>query len=291
MPECGLPRGQRFSLVYLRSDDQLSDSLRMRRRIGAAVSERFGDDFSIYLSRKLGIPYQTFFGVPQWMEYYTKLDLRDVLDSVTIHANFLRERTAIGYPDDRQYARERLPKFFDEVREILAEERIRYTLDEQGGIHLQVDEQFQVNCAAAIQGMGNSRYAAARASLESGLSALDSAPPNGREAIRDVFGACENVFKQTFGAQRLAGHLIDNHLRPAIDNLQWNSEAAAAAELMCGSLKSWTTAAHKYRHETGRPEPHQPPLDLAVMMVSQGTSFLRWLVMIDKAIMASASEN
>jgi hypothetical protein len=120
----------------------------------------------------------------------------------------------------------------------LREEHVRYSVDNAGGVHLKVDEQFEVTRAATVQGMGDPRYAAALAGLEAGYQALDAVPPDGREAIRDAFGAAENVFKQTFGAQRLTGHLIDQHLRRAVATPPWNQEAVEAGDVMCDAPTS-----------------------------------------------------
>jgi hypothetical protein len=225
------------------------------------------------------------------MEYFVKIELTDALDSITVFNDQLIEfsKDHGGSPLDRRIARENAVCFLPEVRRIFEEERMRYSVDDRGGVHLRVDEQFEVTRAATVQSMGAPRYAAALAGLEAGYRALDSIPPDGREAIRDVFGAAENVFKQMFGAQRLAGFLVEGHLEPAIAGLPWNQEALDAGKEMCAALKSWATAAHKYRHETDRPDPHQPPFDLAVLMVSQGTAFVRWLVVVDKALLDGAA--
>jgi hypothetical protein len=43
----------------------------------------------------------------------------------------------------------------------------------------------------------------------------------------------------------------------------------------------WIDAAQFYRHEAGQEAPTQPPLMLAVQMVSVGASFMRWLGELD----------
>jgi hypothetical protein len=289
MPEGDAPQGQRFSLVYLRRDEQLEDSDRMRRRLAATIEAYDRGGFNEYLLKTLGLEYRYLSGMGAWMQYFVSLSLRDVLDSVTIFYQYILDLAGSDDRYDRQHAIRVHPTWVPDVRRIFEEERVRYSVDDRAGVHLRVDEQFEVTRAATMQGMGDPRYAAALASLEAGYKALDTTPPDGREAIRDVFGSAENVFKQTFGAQRLAGHLIDQHLRPAVAALHWNQEALEAGDVMCDALKNWTTAAHKYRHEIGRPEPHQPPLDLAVLMVSQGTAFVRWLVVVDRAVVGAAA--
>ena len=55
------------------------------------------------------------------------------------------------------------------------------------------------------------------------------------------------------------------------------------------SLGTGVTTAHFYRHQRGHPKPHQPPYDVAILMVSQGLAFVRWLVTIDQKKLLSES--
>ena len=59
------------------------------------------------------------------------------------------------------------------------------------------------------------------------------------------------------------------------------TQQSANAKLL-ESYKHWINAAHFYRHEEGGEEPSQPSEDLAILMVSQGLSFVRWLAGIDR---------
>jgi len=43
----------------------------------------------------------------------------------------------------------------------------------------------------------------------------------------------------------------------------------------------WIEAAHFYRHEPGMEEPAQPPLELAIELVSVGAAFIRRLAGLD----------
>jgi hypothetical protein len=59
--------------------------------------------------------------------------------------------------------------------------------------------------------------------------------------------------------------------------------ALRAANKQVAAFKDWVDASHNYRHEAGSEEPVQPPLDLAVLAISNGTAFLRWLIALDQA--------
>ena len=56
---------------------------------------------------------------------------------------------------------------------------------------------------------------------------------------------------------------------------------ASSAKLLNG-FKEWIDAAHFYRHEEGRTEPGQPEGELALLLISEGLSYVRWLAAIDQ---------
>jgi hypothetical protein len=168
MPDVDVPQGHRFSLVYLRRDEQLEDSVTMRRRLGAAVYEHKyrHDAFAAYFFRKTGLPYENLYGQRDWMEYFVALELKYALDSVTIFLEHMSELQRLGEHHQRQHTLMHRPAFLREVRQIFAEESVRYIVDDLGGVHLSVDEQFETTRDVAVRGMRSPRYAGALASLE-----------------------------------------------------------------------------------------------------------------------------
>jgi hypothetical protein len=59
--------------------------------------------------------------------------------------------------------------------------------------------------------------------------------------------------------------------------------AAGAAAKLLASFKDWIEECHFYRHEPGQPdEIAQPPIELAVHLVSVGAAFLRLLIELDE---------
>ena len=58
--------------------------------------------------------------------------------------------------------------------------------------------------------------------------------------------------------------------------------AIYVAHKQLNSLREWIDAAHFYRHEPGTEEPAQPPIEIAIELVSQGAAWLRWLVTMDE---------
>jgi hypothetical protein len=84
------------------------------------------------------------------------------------------------------------------------------------------------------------------------------------------------------GAPRLTADEITGRLRPALEK-HYESERTArrAALKMADALSEWVDGAHNYRHAEGEEEPTPPPLALALVFMSSGAGFLRWLAEID----------
>jgi hypothetical protein len=108
---------------------------------------------------------------------------------------------------------------------------------------------------------------------------LSKVPPVGKNAIRDALGAVENVFRIVCPkAPRLVAPELRKHLEPTVQKMYANdSVAQAAASKALSSLSDWVDSAHFYRHEPRTPEPQEPPLEIAVLLVSGAASWLRWL--------------
>ena len=175
-------------------------------------------------------------------------------------------------------------KFLHGARRVFAEERVRYRIDDEAGVHFTVDEAFENARIAAITQLGQPRYAGARHLFEEAFLALDAHPPDGKGAIRSVFFAAENIFRLMYPSsnQLNSGEVLKN-LKPAVDAIYADQKPAVhVAQKQISAFKEWIDGAHFYRHEPGTEEPAQPPLDLAVFMVSQGAAHIRWLVKIDK---------
>jgi hypothetical protein len=129
------------------------------------------------------------------------------------------------------------------------------------------------------------RYANPLDAFNRCLAALSEGPPDGKGAIRATFTAVEGLFGLMFpDVARLAAGAI-SRLRPRIEQLyNSNRRAQEASAEMLQSLSDWIDAAHCYRHEEGKPDTvAQPPLSIAVYLVSSGAAHLRWLAELDAA--------
>lgn len=130
------------------------------------------------------------------------------------------------------------------------------------------------------------RYANSLAAFERISDELASQPPNGKDAWRAAFTAGEGLFRLMFpSATQLNAGAVETNLTPVVQRLYGSDVVALRAAIkQLASFKDWVDASHNYRHEPGSEEPVQPPIDLAVLAISNGTSFLRWLIAIDQAV-------
>lgn len=268
----GAQIGQRYSLLYLRPDEALSDSPRFRRRLSKRFDATVESDdhpaFGAHLERELGI---AVLSPGSWTDYIhwddiLDWELRDILCAITLvgrYASTKKTHEASQYPA--------------QIARIFTEESANYRLDEKCGVHPGVDTAYQANYVASIRGTEQEAYTAARSFLS---KADDNLMPDGdrREAVRAAFDAVENIFKIAFdGAISLNKMTINGHLRPFVERTHTDVVAKRTALKSCEALMDWADACHNYRHAHGEPEPAAPPEELVVVLVSQGFSYVRWL--------------
>lgn len=266
--------GQRFSLNYISHPELLPDSTRMRRRLGLLFfSQCKGSDLRDSLNKELGVGLSATGCASEyyWPKAMVAVELRDVLDTVTIVHNYLNEGFYFN-PDDTA-------KFLREVQRIFQEERVRYYVDEKGGVHLAVDSAFEQTRISSVQALSSNRYEGVRTSLDEAYAALDQLPPDGKTALRQVFFSNESLFRLIFPkAHQLGKGEMQKHLKPAVDQkYSGQSPALHAAQKQLSQYIEWVSGAHFYRHEPGSEEPSQPPLEMAIHYVTSGTAWLRWL--------------
>jgi hypothetical protein len=274
------PLGQRFSHVYLRSDKLVQDSSRARRRTAGLFSDT-GDlkDVGAFITRELGVdlPYG-YVGV-DWAKAFKSFEARDFLDIISVACRYLDQRRSAGY-----IASDTKQRLVTEAARIFAEENLCYELDSQGGVHFRVDAQFAVTTTAAIAALSRPRYANAREQFEDALSALAQPDIDGKRAIRGVFNAVECLYRLMFPsvAKLSAADATKGSLQSNVQAIyQSDPTAQRAASKSVQAFGDWVDACHNYRHEVGQEEPAQPPLDLAIQLISGGATWLRWLIDVD----------
>jgi hypothetical protein len=276
------PIGQRFSHVYLQSDKLLQDSERARKRIAALINSlKDGDDLAGYLISEMGVDIVWGMAGTDWSGTVLRFAQRDVLDLITVVFRFLtmKKRTPMREPDANV-------RWLRECGRILGEENLTYEVDERGGVHFKVDAEFAASNRATIAALGLPRYANAHAEFEKAMAALSSANPDGKQGIRGVFSAVECVYKLMHQKTiKLTSADAVKALQATAQKIYGgNQTALRAANKAINAFGDWVDACHNYRHEEGAEEPSQPPIDLAVHLISLGSTHLRWLISVDQAL-------
>jgi hypothetical protein len=265
----------RFSQLYIEQGAPLEDSARARLRVAkllGAITAGNARSVSDKIESELGVPVGIRYA-EAWPIFFGKCLIRDLLDSITIVHRYLTPQNSASPA-----------RWLPGIRRIFEEEHMAYAVDANGVVHPLVDAEFQRNRVSTVAGLQALRYANSLQTFERVSDELASTPPNGKEAWRAVFTAIEGLFRLMFPTPQLNASSIDTHLAPLVQRLYANDPIGLrATNKMLASFKDWTDASHFYRHEPGSEEPAQPPIDLAVLAISEGTSLLRWLVALDQA--------
>ncbi|TWA26388.1 hypothetical protein FB004_103494 [Sinorhizobium medicae] len=261
-----MPTGVRFSNVYMVPPNLLQDSIRMKRRLGILIFQ-FAGNVRERLNAELGtaLPAAASGTADYWPAYFSKLELKDALDAITVSIQKVRS--------------EHWSDFLDEVARIFNEEHVGYRVDAKGGVHFRVDTEFERVRTSAVGSISGSRYDSVRDQFDRAYKALDGVPPDGKLAVRCAFFALEALFRLIFpNAHQLSANEVGKNLKPLVDRTLANEKPALqVASKQLEAFKDWIDGAHFYRHEPGTEEPAQPPLDMAVLIVSQAGAYLRWL--------------
>lgn len=264
-----------YSILYAAPNQLSNDSpvfrLRVARKIFSTVSsqnaneayQRMRDEMGVYIEYN---PEWIF----NWEKAFATWDIRKVLDSITEIHSYIKEK--YNNPSKNK-------KFVDEVNRILMEEFIAYWADEFGVVHPKPDEAFQAAHSSAIKGLQAMRLNAAIEQVEKSDQYVIGDPPDWPRAIYSVFLACENVFKLITGTGNLGYKNITNSLEPML-NGRYSDSSGDIINFQSATIKafkSWVEAAHNYRHDLGKPEPSAPPTELALLSISHGYGYVRWL--------------
>ncbi len=275
------PQTPSFRRLYLRPDSPLPDSPRFRRRLATIVPERY---FAVYESRtSLGHFMESQFGIEvphyegmggrvfKFEDHFLQAHIDDVLESITAIARYLAGGPGRSSASDH---------WVNTVRQVFAEEHMAYRIDDDGVGHPLVDQAFEATRVSVIGALGGETFNAARAHFENAIAALEEDPPDTRGAVRDCFDAAENLFKLLTGTgQDLTQSNVTAMLKPIVDRLHGGLAKATQSHAgrMLSSFADWANAGHPYRHAQGDTEIQAPTVALAVLYLSTGAGFIRWL--------------
>jgi len=230
------------------------------------------------LTRELGVemPLATS-NAGKLAEFFKKAETHDVLDAVTLIYGLLRDY--FHSPDVRREC-----KAF--VERAVKKGNLVYTVDEVCGVHPLVDREFERNIATTIAGLGTARYEAARTAFEAAEAKLEQTPADTKGAIRDTFEAAEILTKLISNSGKaLTASFVTGGFQPRVQKLYGSdSVATMVGARVAQSFADWVDAAHPYQHGQKTEEPVEPPEELAILLVSQGAPFVRWLVDLDRQL-------
>ncbi|WP_155992265.1 hypothetical protein [Fodinicurvata fenggangensis] len=230
-----------------------------------------GIDIPAYLEGELGIILPRSISLIDWREFFIDCSINDLLDSITILWNIF-------------YTSGSSNLWTDGVSRIFNEEKVRYKLDDRGGVHFFEDAEFEFISSSTISRLGKPRYNAVRVAFEDALAALAGEEPDTKTALRSVFEANEILFKLMFQVQQLKQQEVTKKLGPYVARYFGdNQDARTAASQFVASFGNWVNGVHPYRHGQATEDPNPPPLPLTVALVSSGASYLRWLTELDQA--------
>ncbi len=267
-----MQKGQRFSQLYLDKGRPVNDNERMRNRISAYYVQnlyKFNDEIAALIKTKTGAVVPCNIGV---QEFFMKNQIRDVLDSITLIYKYCAENNNLLVANEWK----------NFVSNVFEEENVGYRLDEKCGVHFFIDEEFERNKSAVIACLSESNQPAVLEAFKKSYSFLDQIAPDTASSIRLIFEATEILYKHIVNAEgndRLNSSGVKNKLKPLLlATIKDNSVAQTACGHMLDSLSGWIEAGHMYRHGQKNKEPLSPPLDFAVLYISQGAAYIRYLL-------------
>lgn len=269
--------GKRFSQVYIDKGTPSSDSVRMRKRISSGYSNQFATDSNTreivkLIHQETGAEVPFIFSSFSLLKFFEECEIRDLLDSITIIFQYLH---VAGWVEKGK-------KWHEFISRVFKEENVGYRLDGNGGVHFYIDEEFERNKSTLIACLTS--QPAVKESVERAYSFLDQDPQDTASAIRSIFEAVEILYKHVVNAEgkdRLNSMGVKSKLKPILfqqQPLANNQIALKAVDHLMDGLCAWIEAGHMYRHGQKLQEPSPPPLDFAVVFLSQGSSYLRYLL-------------
>jgi len=171
------------------------------------------------------------------------------------------------------------------VERALSEENMGYRLDKNCGVHFFVDEEFERNRFSTLSALDNQRYNASRAAYDMAYQYLDNDPIDTKGAVRSIFESIEILVKQMVPTKNLNKWIVENTLKEKCLGAYENDETAKKIIVqMFDGFAQWVDALHNYRHGQPDQEPVAPPVNVAIYIISSGTSFLRWLIEINNRL-------
>ncbi len=282
-----IPEGEFYARLYVKLGAPTSDSDRFRRRLSAYFERthfEFDSEFVHMVGSQIEIETGHRFSQTHWAKEFNKFfeesSIYDVFAALTIIWKCLNTYRK-NSEDWRRF-----------IERTFIEESLSYRVDSKCGIHPAIDQEFDRNRASSLATLSTPRYTAVLHAAESAFKQLEAIPMNGKGAARDIFEAAESMTKIVCGTgSSLDEGFVNKDLRRVVDKcLEGDEQLKIDAQLkrtinsLLSSFGKWVDAVHPFRHGHDREQPLVLPDDVAVLSVSQGASFLRWLADLDRRV-------
>lgn len=266
-----------YSHIYDRSEVDRSDDKRARRRLMHAFRDYLGTnnvDFASFLEKELGIEIieSNYSGTwVNWESLFLQSTKTDLFDAIYFCHRFLSisKRYGPGVPR----------KFLTKCQRIFKERQLAYRIDDSGTVHPFVDDEFLSSIVVIIRNLEDRHLSAARDNIAASQRFLLDTDQDFRMAIRAVFDAAENIWKQlVIGAIRLDSKSLKANwqslaTKSAI-NTGLNPTVLSKQEQ---AFSAWIEACHFFRNDAGKPDTVQPNEAIAIQLISQGLPHVRAL--------------
>lgn len=290
--------GNRFSQIY-KHDSKLYDaSSRFRVRFFTYARKVF-DNYSIAekIQEIIGVKIN-FYGTHYDIEnFINSAPIKDILDLVTICYELLKDMKNIrnNYNPEIRHNRDKIlqEKLISFVNQCFLEENLCYLADETGVVHFNPDEEFHCLKNTTLQGLQEKRYISVVHEFKKVYKSLDSG--HTKDAIGNLFKSIETLFRllcKNDDIKNLSSSAIAKHL-PKIAEKAYQAEDKTTLSVVnqkIDEFKKWTDSAQPYRHGQATEAIDEPPLSLAILIISTGVSFLRWLAWLDQAMIEVAED-
>lgn len=283
----------RFSQLYKHDTKMYDDSSRFRVRFYTYLDKIF-ENYA--LAKKV----QEIIGVK--INFYARYDIenfinsaniKDVLDTITICYELLKDtknirnnyKPGIGY-NRNQKLQEELITF---INQCFLEENLCYIVDENGIAHFNPDEEFHYLKNSTLRILQDKRYVSVVHEFKKVYKALDSGPGHAKDAIGNLFKSTETLFRllcNNDDIKNLSSNPIAKYLPKIAEKVYQvkDQTTLSVVNQKIEEFKKWTDSAQPYRHGQATEDIDEPPLSLAILIISTGASFLRWLALLGQAI-------
>jgi len=271
-----------YSRAYVERGDPTSDSKKARVRLGAYLDRVKGGAayFKDYFKMEGG------YSVPTHLsnsleKHFVNAPLLEVLDLISLAYQCLRsgeefERRRYGAPSFVSYTADK--DYVKFVRNVLVEENLSYSIDNDGFVHPLVDKEFADSGASLLRGLA--KEPAIKKEIEHCYSELAKIVPRYKTAVRAIFEAVEILTKRMAKTDKLDSAIVRKELtKIVVDKLSTNATSKNAYVKIMIGFASWVDGVHFYWHgQSDEDHPIDIPEELAITLVSTGASFLRLLL-------------